>query len=269
MVDWGGQEREKSRSNSMKKPYIYTGLEAQLYDQLDELAEFQDVEFYLLMAGLAEGATLDLACGTGRIALPLARQGREVWGLDCSLQMLEQLSLKAREEGIAVETRVGDVRRFSLPRRFGSIMAPGFSLQLLEGEDEIVECLSCCHDHLETDGQLICSFYQPLEYLEGAARESPWALRKEVKVAGGELQAWQRYSLDKEKRIMWLENRYRVPESERQSVQETRMRLRWYGWEEVEAMMLRAGFSEIEQYGDFLLEPPTEESECVAFVGRL
>ena len=45
------------------------------------------------------GPVLELGVGTGRLALPLARQGLEVTGVDSSPAMLEQLRTKARERG--------------------------------------------------------------------------------------------------------------------------------------------------------------------------
>lgn len=63
-------------------------------------------------------AGLDLACGTGTVALALARRGMSVTGLDISPEMLAQARLKAEQEPhLQVAFVEGDMRQFVLPLR--------------------------------------------------------------------------------------------------------------------------------------------------------
>jgi len=66
----------------------------------------RDVPFYLDMAKETDGPVLELACGTGRILLPLARTGFEVTGLDLSQAMLDKLQAKLDAEPREVQSRV-------------------------------------------------------------------------------------------------------------------------------------------------------------------
>jgi SAM-dependent methyltransferase len=81
-------------------------------DDWVSLATTRDPERTELEAGfLAErlpagGRILDLACGTGRIAIPLARRGFEVAGIDISRRVLEI----ARSEAPTLDLRLGDMR---------------------------------------------------------------------------------------------------------------------------------------------------------------
>ena len=72
-----------------------------------------------VLAGLAgDGAALELAIGTGRVALPLARRGVRVHGIELSPDMVEQLRRKPGADAITVDGRrhgldagAGHVRR--------------------------------------------------------------------------------------------------------------------------------------------------------------
>src|SRR5690349_2123666 len=62
-----------------------------------------DVPFYVGLALEADGPLVELAVGTGRVAIPVARAtGRRVVGIDSSRGMLEQARARAVEEGVDV-----------------------------------------------------------------------------------------------------------------------------------------------------------------------
>jgi SAM-dependent methyltransferase len=51
-----------------------------------------DLPFWLDLAGKVDGPVLELGCGTGRVLLPLAQAGRQVYGLDNDWEMLRFLA---------------------------------------------------------------------------------------------------------------------------------------------------------------------------------
>ena len=78
-----------------------------------------EVEFLLEELRLAPGARiLDVGCGTGRHAIPLAQRGYAVTGLDLSSEMLARASRASQAAGVTVEWVRADAARFSLPRRY-------------------------------------------------------------------------------------------------------------------------------------------------------
>src|SRR6185503_10941179 len=78
-----------------------------------------DVEFYLAQARKMGGPVLDLACGTGRVAFPLAQAGFDVTGVDRAPAMLEVARTKLRASPLKNLRFVrGNMARFSLGRRF-------------------------------------------------------------------------------------------------------------------------------------------------------
>ncbi len=73
-----------------------------------------DLSLWEELAERAGGPVLDLGCGTGRVALHLARRGHAVTGLDREPDLVEELNRRA--EGLPARALTGDAREFSLPR---------------------------------------------------------------------------------------------------------------------------------------------------------
>ena len=144
----------------MKSRYA---VEASFYDFLYDRTD--DLRFYLEYAAKAGGSVLECACGTGRLLLPLAREGYQVTGLDSSEEMLRVLRAKLRKEDSATRKRVhlvrADMRKFKLPTRFAMAFV-GFSsfLHNISVKDE-EECVRCISEHLRPRGSFIVEVFNP------------------------------------------------------------------------------------------------------------
>jgi SAM-dependent methyltransferase len=85
-----------------------------------------DVPFYVGLAREADGPLVELAVGTGRVAIPVARAtGRRVVGIDSSRGMLEQARLRAAEQGVDLDLREGDMRELELEEAAASLRPDG------------------------------------------------------------------------------------------------------------------------------------------------
>jgi SAM-dependent methyltransferase len=109
--------------------------EAVIWHDVECAGYTADLDAWERFALAAPGGLLELGCGTGRVALPLARAGQVVVGLDNEPALLEELRARAAEEGLEVATRRGDARDFDLDERFGLIAAPMQLVQLFDEED--------------------------------------------------------------------------------------------------------------------------------------
>ncbi|TDT14456.1 methyltransferase family protein [Ilumatobacter fluminis] len=98
-------------------------------------------------------SVLDAGCGTGRVAIELARRGVDVVGVDLDPPMLEA----AREKAPDLEWVAADLRTVDLGRRFDVVAAPGNVMIFLAPgtEREVVANLA---RHLEPDGVLVAGF---------------------------------------------------------------------------------------------------------------
>jgi ubiquinone/menaquinone biosynthesis C-methylase UbiE len=84
-----------------------------------------DVAFYVSLAQNADGPLVELAVGSGRVAIPVVQAtGRRVIGIDSSPAMLEQAGVKAKEAGVELELLEGDMRDFAVDESAALIYCP-------------------------------------------------------------------------------------------------------------------------------------------------
>jgi len=88
-----------------------------------------DVPFYVALAHDADGPIVELAVGTGRVAIPVAHAtGRRVLGIDSSPAMLAQARERAADAGVELDLREGDMRELEIDEPAALIYCPGRSL---------------------------------------------------------------------------------------------------------------------------------------------
>jgi SAM-dependent methyltransferase len=119
-----------------------------------------DLPLWEELAAARSGAVLDLGCGTGRVALHLARRGHEVIGLDRDATLLAALRERAGE--LAVEVVHADAREFALDRPVALALAPMQTLQLLEGSVDRVACLRCMAAALAPGGRFAAAILEEM-----------------------------------------------------------------------------------------------------------
>lgn len=116
-----------------------------------------------LVATLAElagsRAALEWGVGTGRVALPLARNGVEVHGVDASEEMLERLRAKPGAE--RVQVTLGDVSDVDVGRRFSLVFGVFNVVFNLLTQDAQVRLFENAARHLEADGTLVVETFVP------------------------------------------------------------------------------------------------------------
>lgn len=102
---------------------------------------------------------LELAVGSGRIALPLAARGLDVHGLDNSTAMLDRL--REKDPSGTVTTHLGDMSGFALDRRFPLVFVVFNSLFALPDQEAQVRCFGTVAEHLTEDGRFVVEAFVP------------------------------------------------------------------------------------------------------------
>lgn len=101
--------------------------------------------------GIAAGDTVvDAGCGTGSLALLLARDGFRVTGVDLSPAMIA--AARAKDAGGRVDWRVGDITSLELGATYGALVSVADTLNHVESLDEWEAALRCFHAHLRPGG---------------------------------------------------------------------------------------------------------------------
>ncbi|MCP4214257.1 MAG: methyltransferase domain-containing protein, partial [bacterium] len=139
----------------------------------------EDIPFYLRYAQEQGGDILELACGTGRITMPLVEAGNSVWAVDLSKTMMARLEEKVKglEPAAAqrIHTSIQNMATFSFNKKFPLIFISFRSFQAMHTEKQQLECLRNVYKHLADDGRFIISFLRPVEGME-----SRWINLEEV-----------------------------------------------------------------------------------------
>ncbi|MSQ41458.1 MAG: class I SAM-dependent methyltransferase [Dehalococcoidia bacterium] len=121
---------------------------SRFYD-LDMEGYEDDIAMYRELV-TSRGAVLELGCGTGRVAAPLAAAGLTVVGVDRSAAMLRRA--RERTRGLPVTLVEDDMRTLRLDRRFGSVLIPLGGLQHMERASDVAAALQTAAAHLERGG---------------------------------------------------------------------------------------------------------------------
>lgn len=140
-----------------------------LYDEIAELYDpwsrsvTEDVEFYVELALAAGGPVVELAVGTGRIAVPIARAGVRVIGVDSSAEMLARARARAEAAGVErlLDLRLGDLRQPPVSERVRLVLCPFRSLLHLETEAEKLRALRAARELLGPGGRYAFDVFAP------------------------------------------------------------------------------------------------------------
>jgi ubiquinone/menaquinone biosynthesis C-methylase UbiE len=218
-----------------------------------------DVAFYEGLARQAGGPVLEVACGTGRIALALAAAGLEVTGVDRSEGMLTTARRRVGGLPASVQERVTlvaqDMSELSLSRRFRFAFVAFRSFQHLLTIDLQKRTLTAIRRHLEDNGRLALHLFDPrLDLLVDGKSAAP-PLSGTHPVTGrrylGEMLRTRLDHLAQVRRDLW---RYREMGADGEVLAEdTReMALRWtYRWE-LHHLLELCGFAVEADHSDFV-----------------
>ncbi|WP_277586609.1 class I SAM-dependent methyltransferase [Psychrobacillus antarcticus] len=121
------------------------------------------------------GPIIDLACGTGRMTIPLAQKGFHLIGVDLHAGMLERAKLKAHDQNIKIEWIEQDCTALQLKQKSPLIFMVGNSFQHFHTNEQQNLVLRSIHNHLEKDGTFIFGIRFPnAEELLQPSTEEYW-----------------------------------------------------------------------------------------------
>ena len=238
------------------------------------MQDLVDTPFYLELAKESGGPVLEIGCGTGRVLLPIAREGIDIHGVDNSGPMLGLLDEKLAREEPSVRNRVslhaGDMRDLRLSRKFPLVTIPFRPMQHMYTLVDQVRALRSAAIHVSEGGVLAFDvFYPKFERLSVGLGEE--MLETEWSPAPGTMirRYYRKDAIDKIHQVLTLTFLFRTFREE-QLVEEERetLRMSYYTYPHLQALFLLAGLKSVAEYGSFAKTPLDNNAEEMIFLLR-
>lgn len=207
------------------------------------------LEFYLDEIKNTKGSVLEAGVGTGRIFAPALAAKADIYGIDLSENMLN--NLKSKIPGTEhYRVSQGDIRNFSLDKKFKLIISPFRVFQHLLTIDDQLSALSTLYNHLEPGGRLIFDVFDPDLKRITHPVENVMEFDGEYK-PGRKLQRFFSVSYDNASQIMNLSFRFVWDENGTEKTDTFSTPLRYYYRFELENLIGRSKFTLEKIYGSF------------------
>ena len=230
---------------------------AQYYDLLTENVEYPKRADYLAehwkRLGYDPGLTLDMACGTGSLTLELYRRGVDVYGVDASVEMLSEARMKCADAGADLLFLRQKMQDLDLYGTVKTAVCTLDSLNHLEGEEELGKAFEKVSFFMDPGGRFFFDVNTPYKHREVLGNHTFVYDLEQVYCV------WQnrfhpascRVDLD----LDFFEREGKLYRRSREHFSE------WaYPQETLVSLLERAGFGEIQFFGELSFAPP--EPDC-------
>ena len=209
----------------------------------------EDILFYITQAKKYGEPILELACGTGRITIPLARQGLDITGLDISEGMLKVAKEKAEREHLSCKFIHADCRKFSLHKKFNLIFIPFNSIAHIHNRESFEELCNSVKEHLAENGHFIIDIFNPkLEILMSDPNNRFPVAEYEDPYGHDTVIITENNIYERATQINHIKWYYKVGNKEEFAVE---LNMRIYYPEELDNLLYYNGFEIVEKFGDF------------------
>jgi SAM-dependent methyltransferase len=232
-----------------------------------------DVPLYLDLARRQGRRVLEVACGSGRVLVPLARAGFDAVGIDASEHMLALARSKLDRENLHAELALLDMRSLDLPcKDFDLAIVAVKSFAYLTEASEQLACLQAILGHLRPGGVLAMDLLHPaLEWLSAPPGSMHDDLLQHVPERGITLSRVESVvSTDLARQVRVIRSIYETVDDRGRVVDKRFVEwpYRWMHRFEAEHLLQRAGFEIEAVQGGYVGEPFTSDSPTMLFVAR-
>jgi SAM-dependent methyltransferase len=222
----------------------YFGFLADWYDRL-LVNEDLDIKYYIQAVGNNPQSLLELACGTGRLMIPLIKAGHELDGIDISPQMLKICSDILNSENLNANLYEQDIINFNVDKRYDTIFISGGSFCMISDFEEAYTCLCSILYHLQPGGRFLLDIFNPLDSYKENDPDQPKIIRT-AEDGEEKIVCYSVTEYDIQEQIMEGSYKYELFKSGKlQEEIEDEFKMRWYGKYEFKLLLEKAGFRNI------------------------
>ena len=236
--------------------------DANIYDGLNTF--LSDLQFYKKWLPKKKDAKiLELCCGTGRLTIPIAKEGYDISGVDYTSSMLDQAKMKAYEAELAIRFIETDIRTLNLQEKFDLIFIPFNSIHHLYTNEDLFKVFNLVKNHLNDGGLFLLDCFNPnIQYIVESEKE-----QKEIATYttddGREVSIKQTMRYESKTQINRIEWHYYI-NGEFHSTQNLDMRM--FFPQELDSYLKWSGFDVIHKFGGFEEEAFNDNSEKQIYV---
>jgi SAM-dependent methyltransferase len=229
-----------------------------------------DVAYYARVAK-GHARVLEYGIGSGRIALPIARGGAEVVGIDQSRAMLADLRARLKKQPPEVRaritTRTGDMRKVTLGKRFPLVICPFNTALHLYTREHMEQWFSRVREHMEPRGELVLDISMPI--LEDLADEpgTSYSMKPFVHPSAGLVDYREVFDYDRVRQILFVSMCFE-PKARGQKPFMVPLAHRQYFPREFEALLHYNGLEVTAVHGDFEGGPLVQSSDTMIWHAR-
>jgi len=251
-------------------------------DPYEEFSEFydlyvgdrlDDLPFYLEFAKSAQTPVLEIGAGSGRLTVPLAREGVSVVAVDISPAMLAILRSRLQQEPNAVRRRIeivqADACRLDLGRHFDLVIVPFYTFNYFLTPETQTNVLNRMASHLAKASQLLMDVFVPLRLLENCPVDPVLKVDRIDPATGRTVRGWNMYSFDPEHQIEHRRHIFEIvqPDGSAQKREFTTTRRYWFR-EQLDELLQRHGFVVERICGGYAGKLADERSEQIMYILR-
>jgi SAM-dependent methyltransferase len=236
--------------------------DANIYDGMN--TSLADLQFYKRWLPKNKNARiLELCCGTGRLTLPIAKEGYVISGVDYAASMLEQAKIKASESGLDIEFIEADIRTLDLPEKYDLIFIPFNSIHHLYRNEDLFNAFNVVKKHLKEEGVFLFDCFNPnIRFIVEGEKEQK-EIAEYTTRDGRKVLVKQTMRYENKTQINRIEWHYFIND-EFNSIQNLDMRM--YFPQELDSYLEWNGFKIIHKFGAFDEEAFNDNSEKQIFV---
>jgi len=267
LKDWRSQKMQNNADTN-----VNYGPFARMYHNLFG-NRTDDFNFYIGLAKKMGSPILELGSGTGRLLIPLAKQGYNVHGLELQQGMLDFAKEEIEKAGKEIQKRVtlhlGDMRNFSLPYQFNLVIIAFSTWHELHTGGNRKQTLSCIFQHLKQGGCLAIDnkIYSAKDPRYGLLRHRMTTFESNEIVTCFDVNTFDEKSINCNIRKLVFVDRV-VPSEGNMKRQVYEFVFTYQPADKVIAELKQAGFSEVEVYGGLNYEPLDSTSKRQVFLAR-
>lgn len=243
---------------------------------------------YYRALGEERGRVLEHGIGNGRVAIPMARAGVEVTGIDHTQEMLDHLRELLKSEPPAVRRRVtlhrGDIRTARLGKRFPLVICPFNAALHLYTRVDVEQWLAHVREHLEPRGELVFDISMPVPGDLARDPNVPYRIPPFEHPTAGRVAYREHFDYDRVRQILFVSMFFEPAPKKRSAgktaapkvppaggakqITETFMTPlahRQFYPQEMEALLHYNGYEVKELYGDFERGPLVQASDVMVW----